>query len=102
VSQHDHRGRTRLYQSDGADAGDIAYSITLEGDKVVDGRVSSGSLVDTAPAVAETLVGTEPDRPLFLQLENGRWISLRIVNAAGELDRWGGVVPAPDWAEAST
>ena len=102
MSQHDHRGRTRIYHADGADAGDVSYSITLEGNEIIDGRVSSGAIVGAAPAVPETLVAAELDRPLFLQLENGRWISLRIVNAAGELDRFGGVVPAPDWAAAST
>lgn len=102
MSQHDHRGRTRLYQADGADAGDVSYAITLEGDAIVDGRVSSGPIVSTPPAVPEMLVATDAERPLFLQLENGRWISLRIVNAAGELDRVGGLVPAPDWAPSST
>jgi hypothetical protein len=101
VAQHDHFGRSRIYQTDGADAGDVSYSITLEGDDLVSGRVTSGMLAGGAPAVPETLVSTDSDRPLFFQIEDGRWVSVRIVNAAGELDRSGGIVPAPDWAVAS-
>jgi hypothetical protein len=100
VGQHDHLGRTRIYQADGADAGDVAYSITLEGDRLVSGRVTSGQLAGGAPAVPETLVSTDDTHPLFLQLDDGRWISVTIVNVAGELDRSGGVVSAPAWADA--
>jgi hypothetical protein len=100
VGQHDHLGRTRIYQADGADAGDVSYSITLEGDRLVSGRVTSGLLAGGAPAVPETLVNGDADEPLFLQLGDGRWISLTIVNVAGELDRAGGVVPAPVWSAA--
>lgn len=98
MAQHDHVGRSRIFQADGADAGDVSYSITFEGDKLVSGRVSSGALVAAAPAVPETLVNAELDRPLYLRLKDGRWVALRIVNAAGELDRSGGIVPAPPWA----
>ena len=98
MAQHDHVGRSRIFQADGADAGDVSYSITFEGDKLVSGRVSSGALVAGAPAVPETLVDTELDRPLYLQIDDGRWVALRIVNAAGELARSGGIVPAPRWA----
>ena len=102
MSQHDHVGRSRIFQADGADAGDVSYSMTFEGDKLVSGRVSSGALLAGAPAVPETLVNAELDRPLYLQLEDKRWVELRIVNAAGELDRGGGIVAAPRWAPAKT
>jgi hypothetical protein len=101
VSQQDYVGRSRIFQADGADAGDVSYSITLEGNRLVSGRVSSGALVAGAPAVPETLVDAEQDRPLYLQLEDGRWVALRIVNAAGELDRSGGVVRPPRWADTA-
>ena len=76
MAQHDHVGRSRIFQADGADAGDVSYSITFEGDKLVSGRVSSGALVAAAPAVPETLVNAELDRPLYLRLEDGRWVAL--------------------------
>ncbi len=101
MAQHDHVGRSRIFQADGADTGDVSYSMTFEGDTLVSGRVSSGALVPGAPAVPDTLVNTELDRPLYLQIEDGRWVALRIVNAAGELDRSGGIVPAPPWAPAA-
>jgi hypothetical protein len=100
VGQHDHIGRTRIYQADGADAGDLSYSITLEGDDLVSGRVASSALGDGAPAVPETLVDNGSDRPLYLRLDNGRWVAFRIVNVAGELDRSGGLVSAPQWSRA--
>lgn len=100
MSQHDHVGRSRIFHADGADTGDVSYSITLEGDTLVSGRVSSGALAAGAPAVPESLVDTELGRPLYLKLADGRWVAVRIVNAAGELDRSGGIVPAPPWAKA--
>jgi hypothetical protein len=98
VGQHDHLGRARLYQADGADAGDVSYSITLEGDDLVSGRVSTGTLPATPPAVPDSMVNSERDRPYYLRLDDGRWISFRIENAAGELERSGGIVAAPTWA----
>lgn len=101
MGQHDHLGRARLYQADGADAGDVSYSITLERDDLVSGRVSTGALPGTAPAVPEALVSSDTDRPYYLRLDDGRWLAFRIENAAGELERSGGIVAAPEWAPAA-
>ena len=98
MGQHEHLGRARIYQADGADTGDVSYSITLEGNDLVSGRVSFGTLPATPPAVPESLVNADGDRPYYLRLDDGRWVALKIVNAAGELDRSGGIVPAPSWA----
>ena len=98
MGQHDHLGRARLYQADGADAGDVWYSITLEGDALVSGRVSTAASLGSSPAVSESLVSSEADRPYYLRLDDGRWLAFRIENAAGDLERSGGIVAAPDWA----
>ena len=102
MGQRDYLGRARIFQPDGADAGDVSYSITLEGDDLVSGRVTSGALAGGAPAVPETLVSGDRDRALYFQLDDGRWVEVRIVNGAGELDRSGGIVPAPAWSSAAT
>ena len=101
MGQHDHLGRARLYQADGADTGDVSYSITLEGDDLVSGRVSTGALPGTSPAVPESLVSSDTDRPDYLRLDDGRWVSFRIENAAGDLERSGGIVAAPEWARTA-
>ena len=101
MGQHDHLGRGRLYQADGADSGDVSYSITLEGDDLISGRVSTGTLPATKPAVPEAMVNSERERPYYLRLEDGRWVRFRIENAAGELERGGGIVAAPQWAAAA-